>query len=64
MRLVPPAGVATRQRREIQLFDDIHDEARQVVIGQPLVHRRRQEIVGLADNGDEAANGVVPVMAA
>ena len=32
------------ERRQIELIDDIDHEARQVVLGQPILHRGRQQI--------------------
>ena len=39
------------------MFDNIDNEPRQVTIGQPLVYRRRQQVIGLAIHRDEAAHG-------
>jgi hypothetical protein len=37
-------------------IDDLNDEARQVIVGQPLVHRRRQHVGAVSGYGDEAAH--------
>ena len=37
------APVLPAQRREIKLIDDIDHEARQVILGQPILHRGRQQ---------------------
>jgi hypothetical protein len=50
--------VLTRQFAQIQLVDDLHHEARQMILGKPLVHRRRQQIGSVSINGNEAAHGL------
>ncbi len=36
----------------------LHHEARQMILGQPLVHRRWQQIGGVSINGDKATHGL------
>ncbi len=37
------ATVAPGERRQIELIDDVDHEARQVILGQPVLHRGRQQ---------------------
>jgi hypothetical protein len=52
------ARVGTRQRRQVQGLHHIDHVARQVRFGQPVLHRRRQQIVGLAVYRAEAAHAL------
>jgi hypothetical protein len=63
MRLVASASVLLCQRRQVQLFDHIDDKARQVLIRQPLINRRWQQVVGLAVYWNKAAHDDIPVVA-
>jgi hypothetical protein len=44
------------QLREVQLLDRFHNEARQVILGQPFLHRRRQQIRRVPIDLNESAH--------
>ncbi len=50
-------GVLACQPGEVQAIDDFNDKARQVVLGEPIVHRRGQQVVGFAVGGNEVGHG-------
>ena len=41
-------GVLPCQRAQVQLVDDLHHKAREMILGKPLVHRRRQKVRGFS----------------
>ena len=49
------APIAPAHRRQIQPVNDLDDEAGQVPLRQPFIHRRRQKVGGLAVNRAEIA---------
>jgi hypothetical protein len=48
------------ERRKIELIDDIDHEARQMILGQPIVHRGRQQIRRGAIYRTEIDHGYTP----
>ena len=48
VRIATPTGVALLEFRPVQLFDDVHNEAGQMIVGQPLLHARRKQVLRFA----------------
>jgi phytoene dehydrogenase-like protein len=40
---VPVSPIATQERRQVELVDDVEDEPGEVVFGQPVTQIRRQQ---------------------
>ncbi len=57
MGLGPPSRVTSSQGGEVQLLDDLGDKSCEMVLGQPFIHRGRQQVIRLAIHKDEAAHG-------
>jgi len=49
-------GVLAHKFDQSELVDNFHDKAHQVILGQPLINRRRQQVRGVSVDGDEAAH--------
>src|SRR3989338_11359762 len=49
-------GVLPHQFAQIELVDDFNDKARQVIFGQPFVHRGRQKVSSVSVNRYEPAH--------
>ena len=49
-------GVLLDQIIQIEPVDDFDNEARQMITGQPFVHRGRQQVGSVSVNGNEAAH--------
>ena len=58
VRIAAASGVLPNQLAQVQLVDDFDDKARQVILRQPFVHRRRQQVRGVSIYGNEAAHAV------
>ena len=50
------AAILAGQRRQVQLLDNVHHKARHMVLGQPFIHRWRQQILGIAITLTEVAH--------
>ena len=42
---------------EVEAFNDFNGEVRQMVIGRPIIYRRRQQVLGFAVSEDEVGYG-------
>src|SRR6516165_9760098 len=51
------AAIGSAHRREVQLIDEFHHEARQMPLRQPILDRRRQQMAGPPVNGAEVVHG-------
>ena len=58
VRVAAASGVLPNQLAQVQLVDDFDDKARQVILRQPFIHRRRQQVGGVSIYGNEAAHAV------
>ncbi len=56
VRRFASTGKAYLQRAQIQLLHRIHHEARQMVLRQPVLHRRRQQVKGVSINLHESTH--------
>ena len=54
------AAVLPGERRHIELIDNVDHEAREVVLGQPIFHRGRQQIRRGAVYRPEIGHGYTP----
>ena len=60
VRIATPPAVLALELAQVQPFDDLDDVARQMALGQPLLHRGWQEKVNVAVDRAEAAHRVWP----
>ena len=51
-----PRGVAC-QAGEVESINDFNDEASQVVLGEPIIHSRGQQVVGFTVGENEVGHG-------
>jgi hypothetical protein len=51
------SSVLTGEVGEIEAINDFNDEARQVVLGEPVIHRWGEQVVGFAVGGNEVGHG-------
>jgi hypothetical protein len=58
VRIAAASGVLPHQLAQVQLVDDFDDKTGQVILGQPFVNRRRQQVSGVSIYGNEAAHAV------
>jgi pimeloyl-ACP methyl ester carboxylesterase len=58
VRIAAASGVLADQLAQVQLVDDFDNKARQMILWQPLVHRRRQQVGSVSIYGNEAAHAV------
>ena len=58
VRIAAASGVLPNQLAQIQLVDDFDDKTGQVILRQPFVHRRRQQVRGVSIYSNEAAHSV------
>ncbi len=57
VRFRSTSRVLPNQIGKIKLIDHLNNESRQVILIQPVVYRRRQQIVGLAVGDNEIGHG-------
>ncbi len=48
VRVAAPARVGALEFGQVQRIDHVHHAARQVALGQPILHRRRQQVLRVA----------------
>jgi hypothetical protein len=58
VRRAAASGVLSNQLAQVQLVDDFHHKAGQVILRQPFIDRRRQQVRGLSIYGNEAAHAM------
>ena len=56
MCLGAAARVLARQVGQIESINDLHDEASQVVLREPAIHRRGQQVVGFTVGKNEVGH--------
>src|SRR5258705_4006581 len=49
-------AIAAAHRAQVQAIDHFHHKPRKVLLGQPFIHRRRQQISGVAVNRAEVGH--------
>ena len=57
-RRTSAGAVGTFQGLQVQLLDDFNDKSRQVLLWQPVAHRRREQVVHVTFDGFEPAHKI------